>query len=240
ASLCEIVRWLGEQAEALGVNILPGFPADALLVEGQGVRGVRTTPTGLDREGKPGDGYQEPTDITARVTVLTEGTRGTLGQAWREWQRVRSENPQIFALGVKEVWKVQRPLDRVIHTLGWPLPSSAFGGTFLYPLGPDMVSLGIVVGLDYREANLDVHQLLQRLKLHPLVRPWLEGGELLEWGAKTIPEGGYYALPARRSGDGILMAGDTVGLVDVPSLKGIHYAMQSGMYAARAAFQALR
>src|SRR5690606_35364110 len=101
ASLCEIVRWLGEQAEALGVNILPGFPADARLVEGQGVLGVRTTPTGLDREGKPGDGYQEPTDITARANVLTEGTRGTLGQAWREWQRVRSENPQIFALGVK-------------------------------------------------------------------------------------------------------------------------------------------
>lgn len=240
ASLCEIVRWLGEQAEALGVNILPGFPADALLVEGQAVRGVRTTPTGLDRAGQPADGYQEPTDIAARITVLTEGTRGTLGQGWREWQRVRSENPQIFALGVKEVWKVKRPLDRVIHTLGWPLPSSAFGGTFLYPLGPEMVSLGIVVGLDYRESNLDVHQLLQRLKLHPLVRPWLEGGELLEWGAKTIPEGGYYALPARRSGDGLLMAGDTVGFVDVPSLKGIHYAMQSGMYAARAAFQALK
>jgi electron-transferring-flavoprotein dehydrogenase len=240
ASLCELVRWLGEQAEALGVNILPGFPADALLVGGQSVRGVRTTPTGLDREGRPADGYQEPTDITARVTVLTEGTRGALGQGWREWQQVRSENPQIFALGVKEVWKVRRPLDRVIHTLGWPLPSSAFGGTFLYPLGPEMVALGIVVGLDYREANLDVHQLLQRLKLHPLVRPWLEGGELLEWGAKTIPEGGYYALPARRSGAGILMAGDTVGFVDVPSLKGIHYAMQSGMYAARAAFQALK
>lgn len=240
ASLCEVVRWLGEQAEALGVNLLPGFPADALLVEGQAVRGVRTTPTGLDREGKPGEGYQEPTDVTARVTVLTEGTRGTLGQAWREWQGVGSENPQIFALGVKEVWKVQRPLDRVIHTLGWPLPSTAFGGTFLYPLGPEMVALGIVVGLDYREANLDVHVLLQQLKQHPLVRPVLAGGELLEWGAKTIPEGGYYALPARRSGAGLLMAGDTVGFVDVPSLKGVHYAMQSGIYAARAAFEALK
>ncbi|MDH5282711.1 MAG: electron transfer flavoprotein-ubiquinone oxidoreductase [Gemmatimonadota bacterium] len=240
ASLCELVRWLGERAEALGVNLFPGFPADALLVEGRSVRGVRTTPSGLDREGSPGGSYAEPTDISARITVLTEGTRGTLGQGYREWQGIRSPNPQVFALGVKEVWRVKRPLDRVVHTLGWPLPPDAFGGSWIYPLGPELVSLGLVVGLDYRQSQLDAHVLLQRLKLHPLVRPLLEGGELLEWGAKTIPEGGYYALPDRRSGDGILMAGDTVGFVDVPSLKGVHYAMQSGMYAARTAFGALR
>ena len=240
ASICEVVRWLGEQAEALGVNIFPGFPVDALLVDGRAVRGVRTTPGGLDRDGNPTSNYTEPTDITARVTVLTEGTRGTLGQAYREWQGIRSPNPQIFALGVKEVWRVKQPLDRVIHTLGWPLPSDAFGGSWIYPLGPEMISLGLVVGLDYRQAGLDVHVMLQRLKQHPLVRPLLEGGELLEWGAKTIPEGGYYALPERRSGAGILMAGDTVGFVDVPSLKGVHYAMQTGMYAARAAFDALQ
>jgi len=240
ASICEVVRWLGEQAESLGVNIFPGFPADALLVDGRAVRGVRTTPGGLDREGNPTGNYSEPTDITARVTVLTEGTRGTLGQAYREWQGIRSPNPQIFALGVKEVWRVKQPLDRVIHTLGWPLPSDAFGGSWIYPLGPEMISLGLVVGLDYRQSGLDVHVMLQRLKQHPLVRPLLEGGELLEWGAKTIPEGGYYALPERRSGAGILMAGDTVGFVDVPSLKGVHYAMQTGMYAARAAFDALQ
>ena len=240
ASICEVVRWLAEQAESLGVNIFPGFPADALLVEDRAVLGVRTTPGGLDREGQPTGNYAEPTDITARVTVLTEGTRGTLGQAYREWQGIRSPNPQIFALGVKEVWRVKQPLDRVIHTLGWPLPSDAFGGSWIYPLGPEMISLGLVVGLDYRQAGLDVHLLLQRLKQHPLVRPLLEGGELLEWGAKTIPEGGYYALPERRSGHGILMAGDVVGFVDVPSLKGVHYAMQTGMYAARAVFDALR
>lgn len=240
ASLCEVVRWLGEQAEALGVNLFAGFPADALLVEGRAVRGVRTTPSGLGRDGTPGDGYQPPTDITARITVLTEGTRGALAQAWREWQGVTSPNPQIFALGVKEVWRVRTPLDRVIHTLGWPLPSSAFGGSWMYPLGPDMISLGLVVGLDYREASLDVHAKLQQLKQHPLVHPYLAGGELLEWGAKTIPEGGYYALPERRSGAGLLLAGDTVGFVDVPSLKGIHYAMQSGMFAARAAYEALK
>jgi electron-transferring-flavoprotein dehydrogenase len=240
ASLSELVRWLGEKAEGLGINLFPGFPADALLVEGHAVKGVRTTPSGLDRDRQPTSSYQEPTDVTARITVLTEGTRGTLGQAYREWQGIRSENPQIFALGVKEVWRVKRPLDRVIHTLGWPLPPTAFGGSFVYPLGPDLIALGLVVGLDYREADLDVHTLLQRFKLHPLVRAYLEGGELLEWGAKTIPEGGFHALPARSSGEGLLLAGDTVGFVDVPSLKGIHYAMQSGMYAARAAFQALK
>ena len=240
ASLCEIVRWLGERAEELGVNLFPGFPVEALLVEGDTVRGVRTTPTGLDRAGAPGPGYQEATDITGRITVLAEGTRGLLTQAWLEWQGVRAPNPQIFALGVKEVWQVKRPLDRVVHTLGWPLPTDAFGGSFMYPLGPDQVALGLVVGLDYHDASLDVHQLLQHMKLHPLFRARLEGGQLLEWGAKTIPEGGFYALPERRHGDGVLLVGDAAGFVDVPSLKGIHYAMQSGLFAARVAFDALR
>jgi electron-transferring-flavoprotein dehydrogenase len=240
ASLSEVVRWMGERAEALGVNIFPGFPAEALLVDGSTVRGVRTTPTGLNREREPGEGYIDPADLTAKVTVLTEGTRGTLGQAWRSWQKVVSPNPQIFALGVKEVWQVRKPLDRIIHTLGWPLPRDAFGGSFMYPMGASQVAIGLVVGLDYDSARLDVHELLQRMKLHPLFRPVLEGGEMLEWGAKTIPEGGFYALPDRLSGDGILLAGDTAGFVDVPSLKGIHYAMQSGIYAARAAFQALK
>ena len=240
ASLCEIVRWMGERAEQAGVNLFAGFPVDALLVEGDAVRGVRTTPSGLDRDRQPTADYGEPTDLTAKVTVLAEGTRGPLSQGWREWQQVGSPNPQIFALGVKEVWATPRPLETVVHTLGWPLPDDAFGGSFMYPLGPGQVAIGLVVGLDYHDASLDVHELLQRLKLHPLFRPHLEGGELLEWGAKTIPEGGYHALPARRSGDGVLLVGDAVGFVDVPSLKGIHYAMQSGIYAARAAFAALK
>jgi electron-transferring-flavoprotein dehydrogenase len=240
ASICEIVRWMGEQAEQAGVNLFTGFPVDALLVEGDAVRGVRTTPLGLDRDRQPTADYGEPTDVTAKVTVIAEGTRGLLSQGWREWQQVRSPNPQIFALGVKEVWQTPKPLNAVIHTLGWPLPDDAFGGSFMYPLGPGQVALGLVVGLDYHDASLDVHELLQRMKLHPLSRPYLEGGELLEWGAKTIPEGGYHALPERRSGDGVLLVGDAVGFVDVPSLKGIHYAMQSGIYAARAAFAALK
>ena len=240
ASLCEIVRWLGERAEQAGVNLFAGFPVDALLVEGDTVRGVRTTPSGLDRDRQPTGDFAEPTDLTAKVTVIAEGTRGLLTQGWREWQRVGSANPQIFALGVKEVWETKKPLESVVHTLGWPLPDDAFGGSFMYPLGPSQIAIGIVVGLDYHDAGLDVHELLQRMKLHPLFRPYLEGGELVEWGAKTIPEGGYHALPERRSGDGVLLVGDAVGFVDVPSLKGIHYAVQSGVFAARAAFAALK
>jgi electron-transferring-flavoprotein dehydrogenase len=239
ASLCEIVRWLGTRVEERGINIFAGFPADGLLVEGNTVKGVRTTPSGLDRSGKPTSDYTEPTELTAKITVIAEGTRGVLSQAYREWQRIGSSNPQLYALGVKEVWQTRKPLDRVIHTLGWPLPNDAFGGSFMYPLGPDQVALGLVVGLDYHNANLDVHLLLQQLKLHPLFREYLEGGQLLEWGAKTIPEGGYYSLPERRSGDGVLLIGDAAGFVDVPSLKGIHYAMQSGIFAARTAFASL-
>src|SRR5881394_1269834 len=238
ASLCEIVRWLGTKAEELGVNIFTGFPAAQLLVREQAVAGVRTAAAGLDRDGRPSAGAMAPNDIVARVTALAEGTRGLLSQAWCQWQRVPSENPQIFALGVKELWETKRPLDRVIHTMGWPLPSDAFGGSFMYPLEPNLVALGLVVGLDYKDAALDVHELLQQLKQHLRIRPYLEGGELVEWGAKTIPEGGFYALPHRRSGDGVVLLGDAAGFVDVPSLKGIPYAMQSGVYAARVIYRA--
>jgi electron-transferring-flavoprotein dehydrogenase len=240
ASLCEIVRWLAEKAEQLGVNMFAGYPAEALLVEGDRVRGVRTVPSGLKRDGGPGPGYAPPTDITARVTVLAEGTRGALAQAWMKWQQVGSTNPQIFALGVKELWETKQPLDAVVHTLGWPLPTDAFGGSFMYPLEPNLVAIGLVVGLDYRDASLDVHVLLQRLKTHPLFRPYLEGGEMVEWGAKTIPEGGFYSLPARRHGNGVVLVGDAAGYVEVASLKGIHYAMHSGMLAARTIFDALK
>lgn len=240
ASICEMVRWLGARAEELGVNVFTGFPAAALLTDGNRVTGVRTTATGLGKGGEPLASYMAPNDLTAKVTALSEGTRGLLAQAWLEWQQVRSDNPQIFALGVKEIWETKRPLDRVIHTLGWPLPTDAFGGSFCYPLEPNLLALGIVVGLDYKSAALDIHVLLQRLKQHPLFRDYLDGGEMVEWGAKTIPEGGYYALPECRSGDGVVLLGDAAGFVDVPSLKGIHYAMQSGIYAARAMFQALK
>jgi electron-transferring-flavoprotein dehydrogenase len=240
ASICEIVRWLGSKAEGLGVNLFTGFPAASLLVSGRRVAGVRTAAAGLGRDGQPLSSFAAPNDLVAKVTALAEGTRGMLSQAWTEWQKIPSPNPQVFALGVKEIWETKRPLDRVIHTMGWPLPTDAFGGSFCYPLGPNLVALGLVVGLDYHDAALDVHALVQRMKGHPLFRDLLQGGDLVEWGAKTIPEGGYYSVPERRSGDGVVILGDSAGLVDVPSLKGIHYAMHSGMYAARAIFAALR
>jgi electron-transferring-flavoprotein dehydrogenase len=240
ASICEIVRWLGEKAEAEGVNIFTGFPAASLLVDGDKVQGVRTTPTGLARNGEPGSGFAPPTDITARVTVLSEGTRGSLSQAWLKSQSIASENPQIFALGVKEIWETKKPLDAIVHTLGWPVPLNAFGGSFMYPLAPNLVALGLVVGMDYRSTGVDVHEMLQRMKQHPLFKQYLDGGEMVEWGAKTIPEGGYYALPTRRTGNGVLLAGDAAGFVEVASLKGVHYAMRSGILAARAIFTALK
>ncbi len=239
ASISEVARWMGERAEALGVNVFPGFPVDALLVDGETVRGVRTTPSGLGRDGTPGSGHEPAGDILGRVVVLAEGTRGTLTQAWQQWQDVTSHNPQIYALGVKELWETKKPLDRIVHTMGWPLPGDAFGGSFMYPLEDHLVALGLVVGLDYQDARLDVHHLLQRLKLHSLFRTYLEGGEMVEWGAKTIPEGGYYSLATRRHGDGLVVVGDAAGYVDVPSLKGIHYAVHSGILAARAIFAAL-
>jgi electron-transferring-flavoprotein dehydrogenase len=241
ASICEIVRWLGEKAEAAGVNVFPGFPVASLLSEGDSVIGVRTTPSGLGRDGEPMSADAMPAvDLSARVTVLSEGTRGSLSQAWLEWQRVGSPNPQIYALGVKEVWEVAKPLDRIVHTMGWPVPLDAFGGSFMYPMADDLVALGLVVGLDYRDARFDVHEALQSMKLHPLFRPYLEGGEMVEWGAKTIPEGGYYSVPERRHGDGLIIVGDAAGYVEVSSLKGIHYAMHSGILAARQIFEALK
>ncbi len=240
-SICELVRWLGEKAEGMGVNIFAGFPADSLLVENDKVIGVRTTATGLGRDGTPGGAnYMPPTDLTANVTVLTEGTRGNLTQGFLKWQNLESKNPQIYALGVKELWETTKMPKGVIHTLGYPLPTSAFGGSFMYPMGENLVSFGLVVGLDYKDHNLDVHLLLQKLKEHPLFKKYLDGGKIVEWGAKTIPEGGFYALPEKLHGDGILLAGDCVGMVNVPRLKGIHYAMKSGMLAARTIFDAIK
>ncbi|MGH9919219.1 MAG: 4Fe-4S dicluster domain-containing protein, partial [Nitrososphaerales archaeon] len=147
-------------------------------------------------------------------------------------------------LGVKEVWKVKKPLDRTIHTMGWPLRTAAkyreFGGSLVYPMGEDMLTVGIVVGLDYRDAELSVHDLLQELKTHPMLRRMLEGGERLEWGAKTIPSGGYYSLPTKLHAPGLLLCGDGPGLVSIPTLKGIHYAVESGRLAAEAAFASLK
>ncbi len=232
ASLCEVVRWLGEKAESLGVNVFTSFPAKSLLVQDGKVIGVRTQAAGQNKDGSEGSQYMPPTDITASVTVLCEGTRGPITQSYLKWSNTESKAPQIYALGVKEVWKVKKPFNDVIHTLGWPLDRDTFGGSWLYPMGDDMVSLGLVAGLDYKKSNLDVHGQLQNLKEHPLIKNVLEGGEMVEWGAKTIPEGGYHSLPQSLSGHGIMICGDAAGMVNVPALKGIHYAMKSGLLAA--------
>ena len=244
ASLSRLGRWLAEQAEAGGAMILPETAASKLLVADGRVRGVRTGDKGRGRDGEPLGNFEPGSDVVARVTVLAEGTQGHLTGIALDRFALAGDNPQVWALGVKEVWKVARPLDRVIHTMGWPLRAAAkyreFGGSFIYPMGDDMLTLGMVVGLDYSDVYLSVHDLLQELKTHPFVRRLLEGGERVEWGAKTIPEGGFLALPKQLHAPGLLICGDGAGLVNVPALKGIHYAIESGSLAAEAAFAALQ
>jgi electron-transferring-flavoprotein dehydrogenase len=244
ASLSQLGRWLAEQAEEAGATILPETPAARLLVTDGRVRGVRTGDKGRGRNGEPLPNFEPGSDLVARVTVLAEGTQGHLTGAAIRHFGLQGENPQVWALGVKEVWKVERPLRRVIHTMGWPLRARAryreFGGSFIYPMGEDMVTLGMVVGLDHRDAELSVHDLLQELKTHPKVRRILDGGERVAWGAKTIPEGGLLSVPKRLHAPGLLLCGDGAGLVNVPALKGIHYAIESGRLAAEAAFAALQ
>ncbi|GBD38934.1 Electron transfer flavoprotein-ubiquinone oxidoreductase [bacterium HR37] len=246
ASISKMGAWLAEKAEELGVFILSETAGAKLIVEDGVVKGVRTGDKGLDRDGKPLGSYQPGSDIIARVTVLGEGTQGHLTQALLEHFKIKRTNPQIYALGVKEIWEVPNPLDRVIHTMGWPLRLGKkyreFGGTFAYPMGENKVSLGIVVGLDYRDASLSVHDLLQEVKTHPLFRKILEGGRRVDqgWGAKTIPEGGFYSLPEKLSVPGAVIVGDSAGFVNVPALKGIHYAMWSGILAAESIFELLK
>ncbi|MBI3893614.1 MAG: 4Fe-4S dicluster domain-containing protein [Candidatus Wallbacteria bacterium] len=246
ASLSKAGKWLGEKAEEQGVTILPETAAQKLVVEGGAVKGVRTGDKGLDRDGKPMSNFEEGPEIHARFTVLGEGPQGHLTGAALAHFGVKRSSPQIYSLGVKEVWEVKKPLDRVIHTMGWPLRAGAgyneFGGSFCYPLGPDKVSIGLVAGLDYRDASLSVHDLFQQMKRHALFAEVLEGGKRAErgWGAKTIPEGGYWSLPEKLHVPGAAIVGDSAGFVNVPTLKGIHYAMWSGIYAAEAIFDSLR
>jgi electron-transferring-flavoprotein dehydrogenase len=245
ASLSEIARWMGERAEGLGVTLLNETVAQRLLLEDDAVHGVVTGDKGLDRTGAPLGNHEPGVEVRAQATVLAEGVTGHLTQALIERFGLRGANPQVYSLGVKEVWEVPKPLERVVHTLGWPLRGGArwreFGGTWLYPLGEHQVSLGVVVGLDYADASLSPHDLLQEFKLHSLVRPILAGGSrhARGWGAKSIPEGGYYALPRRLAVPGAALTGDAAGFVNVPALKGIHYAMWSGILVAEAIFETL-
>jgi electron-transferring-flavoprotein dehydrogenase len=243
-SIAQLGRWLGEKAEEAGVYVLGETAAAKLLVEDGRVVGVRSGDKGRDRDGNELSNFEPGADLIAKATVLAEGTQGHLtGAAIRHFD-MGSEDPQQWELGVKEVWEVQQPLDRVIHTAGWPLrlspKYSEFGGSFIYPMGEDKISLGLVAGLDYHDARFSVHDALQQLKTHPLIAKLLEGGKRVGWGAKTIPSGGYWAMPRRLSAPGLVLAGDGAAMCNVSELKGIHYAMHAGMFAAESIYQGLK
>src|SRR5215213_7980758 len=243
-SVAQLGRFLGEKAEELGVYILPETSGYKLLEEDGKVVGVRTGDKGRGREGQELGNFEPGSDVIAKATALCEGTQGHLSGAAIRRFGLGSEDPQQWELGVKEVWEVQQPLDRVIHTMGWPLRFSAkyreFGGSFMYPMGEDRVSLGFVVGLDYRDARFSVHDALQQMKQHPLFGKRLEGGKRVGWGAKTIPSGGYWARPRQLWAPGVALVGDGAGMVNVPTLKGVHYAMHAGMFAAEAIYERLK
>ena len=242
-SVSELGRFLAEQAEAGGAMILPETAGEKLLVDHGRVVGVRTGDKGRGREGEQLGNFEPGVDITARITVLAEGTAGHLSLAAIDQFALHGANPQIWALGVKEVWKVAKPLHKIVHTLGWPLRKSKkygeFGGSWIYPMGEEHVSLGFVLGLEYTDVEMSAHDVLQEFKTHKLVRKILDGGERVAWGAKTITEGGLQSMPSRLNGPGFLLVGESAGLVNVPRLKGVHYAIESGRLAAESAFAAL-
>lgn len=243
-SISQMCRYLAEQAEIGGTFILPETAADRLLVDHGRVVGIRSGDKGRGKEGEPLGNFEPGSDIVARVTVLAEGTAGHLTGAALDHFGLNGREPQIWELGVKEVWRVPKPLRRIVHTMGWPLRKPAryreFGGSWLYPMGDDMISLGFVVGLDYRDLELSAHDLLQEFKTHSFVRAILDGGERVAWGAKTITSGGWHAMPRSLGAPGLLLAGESAGLVDLARLKGVHYAIESGRLAAEAAFQSLQ
>jgi electron-transferring-flavoprotein dehydrogenase len=243
-SIAQLGRFLAEKAEEAGVYVLTETAATKLLVDDGAVRGVRTGDKGRGRDGEELSNFEPGSDVVARATVLGEGTQGHLAGAAIRHFDLGGDDPPQWELGVKEVWEVPRPLDRVIHTMGWPLRLGAryreFGGSWIYPMGEDKVSIGFVVGLDYRDATLSVHDVLQELKTHRFVRAILEGGKRVGWGAKTIPSGGYWAMPSRLWVPGLCIAGDSASMVNVPVLKGVHYAMHAGMYAAETIFEQLK
>ena len=243
-SVAQLGRFLSDKAEEAGVYILSETSAQKLLVEDRIVVGVRTGDKGRDRDGEPLPNFEPGSDVMAKATVVAEGTLGHLTLAAMDYYDLHGEDPQRWELGVKEVWEVPKPLDRVIHTMGWPLRKGArwneFGGSFIYPMGEDKVCIGFVAGLDYTDATFSVHDVLQQFKTHPFVRNILEGGKRVAWGAKTIPSGGYFAMPRKFAVPGMCIAGDAAGMVNIPELKGIHYAMHAGMYAAEAIVDALK
>jgi electron-transferring-flavoprotein dehydrogenase len=249
-SVAAMARYQQRMAEEGGAYVLTETAATQLVVDDGRVVGVRSGDKGRGKDGQPLGNFEPGTDIKAEVTVLAEGCWGHLtGAAIKEFDLGDGREPQVWELGVKEVWKVPKPLDRLIHTIGpWPLRLSAkygqIGGTWIYPMkdeksGDDLVSIGFVIDLEYADATTSAHDLLQQFKLHPLVRGILEGGERIAWGAKALPGGGYWSMP-KLSMPGALLAGDSGGMVDTVALKGVHHCVKSGKLAAEAIYKSLK
>jgi electron-transferring-flavoprotein dehydrogenase len=241
-SLNKFAKWLGGLAEKAGVSLFPGFAGVEVLYDGERVVGVRTDDKGIDRDGKHKPNFQPGYDLRAKVTVFAEGPRGSLAkQLIGRLHLDQGCNPQVYAVGVKELWEI--PAGRikrgeVIHTAGWPLTSRQFGGGFIYALSETLLSVGLVAGLDYEDPRFDPHDAFQQFKTHSWMRRLLAGGHLVRYGAKTIPEGGWFSVP-RTVMDGALIVGDSAGFLNSQRLKGIHLAMKTGMLAAETVFEAL-
>jgi len=249
-SVAALARYQQRRAEEAGAYVLVETAASRLIVLDGRVEGVRSGDKGRGKNGEELAGFAAGTDIKAQATVLAEGSWGSLtGAAIREFALADGREPQVWELGVKEVWKVTKPLDRVIHTIGpWPVSLRArngqIGGSWIYPMkdqrtGEDLVSIGFVVDLDYADATTSVHDLLQLFKQHPLVRRILTGGERVGWGAKALPGGGWWSMPSLAM-PGAVLVGDAAGLVDTVALKGVHHAIRSGALAAEAIHETLR
>jgi len=242
ASLGQICKYLATVAESKGVEIYPGFSVDEMLYEDGKVAGVKTKDTGVDHHGVKQKNYQEGTTVKAAITILAEGTRGSLAKKVIERYDLQGKNPQIYSLGIKELWSVPEGTitpGAVYHTFGYPLnDKEEFGGGFIYGLSDNRVALGLVVGLDYADPTFDIHAAMQVWKTHPEVSKFIEGGTILEFGAKTLPEGGWYAIPKYYE-DNLMIVGDSAGFLSTPRLKGVHLAVRSGICAAQAAALAL-
>jgi electron-transferring-flavoprotein dehydrogenase len=249
-SVAALARYQQRLAEDAGAYVLTETAASQLIVENGAVVGVRSGDKGRGKQGEELRNFEPGTDVKAKATVLAEGCWGHLtGAAIREFDLADDREPQVWELGVKEVWKVPKPLDRLIHTIGpWPLKLSPkygqIGGTWLYPMkdektGDDLVSIGFVIDLEYADATTSAHDLLQQFKLHPLVKEILEGGERVGWGAKALPAGGWWSMP-KLTMPGALLVGDSAGMVDTVSLKGVHHSLLSGKLAAEAIYASLK
>jgi len=243
ASLGEVCRYLAKVAESKGVEIYTGFSVDDIIYENGKVVGVKTKDTGIDHDGKKLKNYQAGTIVKADITIFAEGTRGSLAKkVINRFDLDEGKNPQIYSLGVKELWSVPEgniEAGAVYHTFGYPLKDkSEFGGGFIYGLSNNRVALGLVVGLDYQDPSFDIHGAMQVWKTHPYVKQFLEGGTIVEFGAKTLPEGGWYSIP-KYYGDNFMIVGDSAGFLSTPRLKGVHLAIISGMCAGKTAAKAL-